>query len=79
MKVTVELKDEDRSRLLQLAAQDPDKDLARLVAEAIQFFLDSHSLESSRKERVEALRGCLSEEEAKAFSEALGRIRSSWR
>jgi len=79
MKISIELKDEDRSKLLQMATEQPDRGLAELVSEAIDRYLRSQERSELRKEKTTALRGCISSEQADGFRETLAKIRSSWR
>lgn len=79
MRTTIEIKDEHRAKLLELAARRGEKGFSRLVGEAIEGYL--RSLEESDRAREEALalRGALSEEEATALEERTRDLRESWR
>lgn len=79
MRTTIEIKDEHRARLLELAARRGEKGFSRLVGEAIERYL--RSLEESEQAREAALelRGALSEEEATALEERARELRESWR
>ncbi len=79
MKISVELKDEDRSKLLQMATEQPDRGLAELVSEAIDLYLRSQERSELGKEKSAGLRGGISDEDADGFRETLSKIRSSWR
>lgn len=79
MRTTVEINDEHRARLLQLAASRGDKGFSRIVAEAIERYLAE--LDSSSVMRRKGLRLCgsLSRKEADRLRAATSNIRQSWR
>lgn len=79
MRTTVEINDEHRARLLQLAARRGDKGFSRIIAEAIERYLAE--LDSSEVMRRKALRLCgsLSRNEADRLRADTSKIRQSWR
>jgi predicted DNA-binding protein len=79
MRTTIELKDEHRARLLELAARRGEKGFSEIVAEAIETYLEALSRnEESRKAALE-LRGSLGEAESEALRQATRSLRESWR
>jgi predicted DNA-binding protein len=79
MRTTVEINDEHRARLLQIAARRGDKGFSRIIAEAIERYLAE--IERSEAARRKALRLCgsLSRREADRLRADSVRIRQSWR
>jgi predicted DNA-binding protein len=79
MRTTVEINDEHRARLLQIAARRGDKGFSRIIAEAIERYLAE--IERSEAARRKALRlyGSLSRREADRLRADSVRIRQSWR
>jgi predicted DNA-binding protein len=79
MRTTVEINDEHRAKLLQLAARRGDKGFSRIIAEAIERYLAE--LESSEAARRKALSLCgsLSRREADRLRADSAKIRQSWR
>ncbi len=79
MRTTIEIPDEQRARLLELAARRGEKGFSRLVQEALERFLNE---ETEREEKVEgalSVIGSWSEEEAVDAREAVRRLRGKWR
>ena len=81
MRTTIEISDEHRARLLELAARRGQKGFSFLVREAIERYLADES-EAEHREKVEAalaVLGRLSEKSAKHLEETRRRLRESWR
>ena len=79
MRTTVEIPDEQRARLLQLASERGEKGFSRLVQEAVELYLRENQ---ARRERVAAARatlGSLSETEAESLRESVRNLRKRWR
>ncbi|MFQ5739665.1 MAG: hypothetical protein ACE5JX_11700 [Acidobacteriota bacterium] len=78
-RTTVEIPDEQRARLLELAAERGEKGFSRLVQEALELYLRENQ---SRLERVAAARatlGSLSEKEAESLRQSVRVLREHWR
>ncbi len=79
MRTTVEIPDDLRAKLLDLAARRGEKGFSRLVQEALVHYLD----EMERRERLakdaRAVIGSLSDEEAEALEQSVRAARRSWR
>jgi metal-responsive CopG/Arc/MetJ family transcriptional regulator len=79
MRTTIEIPNEQRAKLLKLAAQRGEKGFSRLIQEALERYLDE---EEERARRVEAALGSLGtmpEEEAEALRDSVRRVRGRWR
>lgn len=79
MRTTIEISDEHRAKLLQLAAERGAKGFSELVREAIDSYLAENG---ARRERVSAaLRalGKLDEEAAEELEASVRRLRATWR
>ena len=78
MRTTVEIPDEQRARLLELAARRGEKGFSGIVQEAIEVYLRDQP-DRAVVERAVALRGHLSSKEADDLQAATARIRKHWR
>ena len=79
MRTTVEIGDEHRARLLELAAKRGEKGFSRLVDEAVALYLEQQArLEESRKRALLA-RGSLHEDEAAELRRRTAAVREAWR
>ncbi len=79
MRTTLELPDEQRAKLLQIAAERGMKGFSALVAEAISRYLVEEEARHTRIERALELRGSLGEEEGRELVQSVERIRGQWR
>ena len=78
MRTTVEISEEQHARLLELAVRRREKGFSKLVAEALDLFLDSQGHRHAVS-RALAVRGTLSEEEANEMSASVKKLRGTWR
>jgi predicted transcriptional regulator len=79
MRTTIEIRDEHRARLLEIAARRGEKGFSTVVTEAIQLFLEAQiDLDKARRRALDA-RGSLGEREASELREETLRIRANWR
>ncbi len=79
MRTTVEIPDEQRARLLKLAADRGEKGFSRLIQEAVARYLsDDPDREKVVSEAVSVL-GTLGERSAVAMEESVWRLRKRWR
>jgi predicted transcriptional regulator len=79
VRTTVEMKDEHRAKLLELAAKRREKGFSDILAEAIETYLAEVERSDERRRGALALRGSLSDVEADELREVAGRLRESWR
>jgi len=79
MRTTIELRDDQRAKLLEMAAREGRKGFSHLIQEAVGRFLGE---EAGRQEEVSealALVGTLGPQEAELLLERVRRIREHWR
>ena len=79
MRTTIELRDDQRARLLEVAAREGRKGLSHLIQEAVDRFLED---EKRRGEEVAAaleMVGSLAPEDARALRERTRELREHWR
>ncbi len=79
MRTTVELPDEIRAKLLEMAARRGERGFSALVEEALVRYLEE---EEERRERVEAARsvlGSMSEDDARELEASVAGLRERWR
>jgi predicted transcriptional regulator len=79
MRTTVELRDEQRARLLEIAARRGEKGFSRLLQEAVDRYLDELEAREERVRDALAVVGTLDEEGARHLRSTVTRLRSSWR
>jgi hypothetical protein len=79
MRTTIEIKDEHRARLLELAARRGEKGFSGLVAEAVELYLESLARDEDKRRTALRLRGSLSEDDAGELRRAARSLRESWR
>ncbi len=79
MRTTIEIRDDHRIKLLELAAHRGEKGFSGIVEEALAtyFALDPNAEQRARK--IRDLRGTLPLEEAEALRAETQAIRESWR
>jgi predicted transcriptional regulator len=79
MRTTIEIRDEYRARLLEIAARRGEKGFSRIVEDALERYLaDEAAMEDARRRALET-RGILSDDEAEELRAETLRLRSSWR
>jgi hypothetical protein len=78
VRTTLEISDEHRAKLLELAARRGEKGFSGLVQEALELYLRDQKRHDSVKRAV-GLRGYLSSDEANDLEAATARVRSRWR
>jgi len=81
MRTTIEISDEHRARLLELAARRGKKGFSFLVREAIEHYLASEGTAEGKSESDAAIAvlGTLSDEAAERLEETRRELRDSWR
>lgn len=77
VRTTIELRDEQRARLLALAARRGQKGFSGLVQEAIERYLDEELPRQDRIGRALALAGSLSAADADRLEAAVHRVRGT--
>jgi predicted DNA-binding protein len=79
MRTTIEIKNEHRARLLELAARRREKGFSGIVAEAVEAYLQSLDKDASVREEALRVRGALAPEEAERLRTHAASLRESWR
>ncbi len=79
MRTTIEMRDDHRAALLQLAAKRGEKGFSSIVAEAISAYLASVTATEELLRRAAQLRGSLREDEADEMRASAARLREEWR
>ena len=79
MRTTIEIPDEQRAKLLELAARRGEKGFSRLVQEALELYLDEIAARERRvNEALDAI-GSLDDEDANELRESVRQVRERWR
>jgi hypothetical protein len=76
---TVELSDESRARLSELAADRGESDLSDLVQDAVEFYLKHRAEEERRIAEALSALGSLNDAEAERLRDSVRRLRDTWR
>lgn len=79
MRTTIEIKDEHRARLLEIAARQGKKGFSGLIGEAIEAYLGRLEERGETIERALASRGKLTESEAVELGIQVAGSRDRWR
>ena len=79
MRTTVEIRDDQRAKLLELAGRRGEKGFSRIVEEAIDRYFAADEERDERIRRALEAIGSLDEESARRLEESARRIRSTWR
>ncbi len=79
MRTTIELTDEQRARLLELAARRGEKGFSRLIQEAVDRYLADEATRAEHIARALAAAGTLGTKAADALEESVRRARTRWR
>jgi predicted transcriptional regulator len=79
MRTTIEISDEHRARLMELAARRGEKGFSKLVRQALDAYLRSQTGDEEKRRRALMLKGALESREAARLREGTREIRESWR
>jgi len=79
MRTTIEMKPEHRARILELAAHRGEKGFSAVVAEALEFYLETQEGRADAIRSALALKGSMSETEAAALLTQTRKLRTNWR
>lgn len=79
MRTTIDLNDEHRGRLLELAARRGEKGFSSIVAEALERYFAREERRREAVDRALATLGSFSAEEADRLEEEVRCLRRSWR
>ncbi len=79
MRTTIELRDDLRAKLLEVAGRRGEKGFSRLVEEAVDLYLAAAAARNEARRAALAARGALTRAEAKEFAARAALIRENWR
>lgn len=79
MRTTIEIRDDLRGALLELAAKRGEKGFSRLVCEAIEQYVAAEPRRDELRKRALRMQGALDSREAEALQERVRAIREVWR
>jgi predicted DNA-binding protein len=79
MRTTIEISDEHRARLLELAARRGEKGFSLLVREALEKYLEDVDAQEDRVRDALAVLGSLDEDAAKHMEAVAKDLRDRWR
>ena len=79
MRTTVEIKNEHRAKLLELAARRGKKGFSDLIEEALELYLDSLQSDEQARRKALATRGSLSAEQTDKLRQCAHELRERWR
>ncbi|MBI3817653.1 MAG: hypothetical protein HY286_03095 [Planctomycetes bacterium] len=79
MRTTIEITNEHRAKLLEIAALRGAKGFSGIVTEAIELYLAQNTNEAGRRRVANKYRGWLTEKEASELKRHVEETRKSWR
>lgn len=79
MRTTIEMRPDHRARVLELAATRGEKGFSGVVAEALDFYLESQNGQNDSIQAALALKGSMREADAAELLERTCSIRENWR
>ncbi len=79
MRTTIEIKDDHRARLLELAARRKEKGFSTIVAEAIEVYLKEQADHAEARRQALEVCGALSSRDTKRMRLETSKLRKSWR
>jgi len=79
MRTTIEMKDEHRAALLQIAARRRLKGFSPLVEDAVDAYLKADAGRAAKRRDALALKGTLSRAEGERLRKEAAALRKSWR
>jgi predicted transcriptional regulator len=79
MRTTIDLKDDLRARLLQIAARRGEKGFSKLIEEAVEAYLARSLADEQLRAKALALKGALGKKEADRLHAAVADARERWR
>ena len=79
MRTTIEITDEQRAKLLSIAATKGMKGFSSLVREALEEYLSKSEMKEKHIKAALAVMGTLDDDEAQSLKESCAAVRESWR
>ena len=78
MRTTIEITDDQRARLIELANARGEKGFSRIVREAIELYLELQARREQAAEAALALQGVVSTESADELERSIQQLRERW-
>ena len=79
MRTTIEVRDDHRAKLLEMAAQRGEKGFSSLVQEALDRFFEQEEEREARARKAISVLGTIDDEEAAELEASVREIRGRWR
>jgi metal-responsive CopG/Arc/MetJ family transcriptional regulator len=79
MRTTIDLTDDQRARLLELAARQGEKGFSRLIQEAVDRYLEELERGEEAVQRALGVLGTLSEKSERTMRSSIEALRKRWR
>jgi predicted transcriptional regulator len=79
MRTTIELRDDQRAKLLELAARRAQKGFSALIEEAVDRYLAEEETRARTIRKARATRGKLSDQAAQDIASRVKELREHWR
>ena len=79
MRTTVELSDEIRAKLLEMAARRGERGFSSVVEEALERYFAEEDRRQRQAEAARAVLGTMSDDEADDLRASIRRLREHWR
>jgi metal-responsive CopG/Arc/MetJ family transcriptional regulator len=79
MRITIEIKEEYRAKLLEIAARRGEKGFCEIVEEALERYLESEAENEAARHVALRVRGTISPKEADELRARTRTTRESWR
>jgi DNA-binding MarR family transcriptional regulator len=79
IRTTIEITEEQRAKLVELAARRRIKGFSTLVQEALENYFSTQLPAQEQKDLIRTLRGSLSEKESEQLRQQASRLREDWR
>lgn len=79
MRTTIEIPDEQRAKLLEIAARRGEKGFSKLVQEALELYLEEIAAREQRVNEALSAIGSLDDEGAQELRESVRQVRERWR
>ena len=79
LRTTIEIRDEHRAKLLEMAARRGEKGFSSIVSEAIELLLQAQAKLDEARCRALEVRGSLGEREAEDLRKEVSQLRAEWR
>lgn len=79
MRTTIEIPDETRAKLLEIAAKRGEKGFSGIVQEALESYFEGEERRRAKVDKALAALGTLESDEADRLEDDVRRLRATWR